>query len=251
VTSTPDNYFALMVNCRATYEQKKASEIDCFKRGIYLRHDVEFTLRGWEFIPYLEASLKMFHTYYIRVDSYNVFEPYNRKLLRDIVSLGHDIGLHYDPRRTRTEEDLDDQLKTLEKAIGRPVDTITQHYAHLGQQTDPFVHHEKNVISRNIDKMLYVSDSARGWRDDGSYLTELRSGNRGSVLLLTHPENWMDGSITDSKRYYDEVLEKHIDSTREERLEHIDLIVENHEAYTGERNRKLFSYNIRKENNKK
>jgi hypothetical protein len=81
------------------------------------------------------------------------------------------------------------------------------HLPHKGQpdpfqQLDEYTHpHDP----RYQEGLLYVSDSCRAWRDE-SLLTCFGSSPPRRLLLTSHPELWLDGTIADRMMYLDRVL---------------------------------------------
>lgn len=63
-----------------------------------LRHDVDYSLeRSFQFAK-VEELLDVRSTYFVLLtcDFYNVFSAKNRAMLREMASVGHTIGLHFD-----------------------------------------------------------------------------------------------------------------------------------------------------------
>ena len=71
-------------------------EMDACKKLIVFRHDVDISLENALKFARLEKSLGIQSTYFIRVSAkYNIMFYPNITILREIVNLGHEIGLHY------------------------------------------------------------------------------------------------------------------------------------------------------------
>ncbi|MBN1908984.1 MAG: GNAT family N-acetyltransferase [Pirellulales bacterium] len=134
-------------------------------------------------------------------------------MLDRLTALGHEIGLHYDlatyPDNEReAAEALLGEAELLGKLCGQKIRTIAMHNPSLGgedwfRQSDQFVHpHDP----RWQDGLLYVSDSCRAWRDE-NLLKCFSQDPPKRLMLLTHPEVWLDGSIDDRQDYLEQVLE--------------------------------------------
>jgi ribosomal protein S18 acetylase RimI-like enzyme len=73
---------------------------------------------------------------------------------------------------------------------------------------DPFRELEAYVHPhdpRQAERLLYVSDSCRAWRDE-SLLRCFSAAPPDRLLLLIHPELWLDGAIEDRFEYLHRVL---------------------------------------------
>ena len=76
------------------------------------------------------------------------------------------------------------------------------HQPHTGQNDpykmqDEFVHPHDPRYQKDL---LYVSDSCRAWRDE-NLLYCYSSTPPMRLLLATHPELWLDGSVKDRNAY--------------------------------------------------
>lgn len=153
----------------------------------YMRHDVDVHLEGAATIARIEADYGARSTWFVPVTfCFNVMHQPNRQILRDLVALGHHVGLHYDIDHTRDLADLHHQVRVLEHAAGTRVRSISAHKpGHskrgLRQAAYQVPHHAE-----------YVSDSARRWRDDR--LMRLVH-DRKDFMLLTHHEHWLTSEV--------------------------------------------------------
>jgi hypothetical protein len=180
------------------------------RRSLYLRHDTDLDPRSAIAMAQAEAELGVRSTYYVLLTQhYNPMQIDNRRAIRLLGELGHDIGLHYDmesfpPEPALARRHLDWQAAVLAEIAERPVHTICMHQPSLGQgdpflMTDDYLHpHDP----RYQGSFAYISDSCRGWRDDRLLRCCLPDGPR-RVMLNTHPELWLDGSISDRMAYLD------------------------------------------------
>jgi hypothetical protein len=179
-------------------------------RTAYLRHDVDFHIQLVEPLAEVEQRAGVRATYYVLLSQhYNAWQRDNRSVLRRLVDMGHEVGLHYDletyptdPEAARSQ--LRREVETLEMLVQEPVRTVVMHQPSLGGadiflSVDEYVHpHDP----RAGDGLMYVSDSCRGWRDD----TLLRCWTDEApprLLLNTHPELWLAPEITDPLEYLD------------------------------------------------
>jgi len=186
---------------------------ECTPGTAYLRHDVDIHLGLVEEMARAEADAGARATYYVCLTQpYNVFSHQGRATLAALREMGHEIGLHYDletypagPDERRAH--LGWELASLERAAGAPVTTLCMHQPARGEP-DPF--RELSGLLHPHDPrlqegLMYVSESCRAWRDD-ALLRCFGPGRPERLLLNTHPESWLDGSIEDRLEYARRVL---------------------------------------------
>ena len=77
------------------------------KKGIILRHDVDFSLARAVEIAKIDYYNKMISTFFIMLNTklYDILESSNLESIKEIVSLGHEIGLHFDASLYNTDLD--------------------------------------------------------------------------------------------------------------------------------------------------
>jgi hypothetical protein len=90
----------------AGYQPVPFGAVDPGAAHLVLRHDVDFDLRCALRVARLEAELGVASTFFVMVRSscYSILDPRNTAAVREIVALGHHIGLHLDT----TAYDADD-----------------------------------------------------------------------------------------------------------------------------------------------
>lgn len=198
------------------------------RRSVYLRHDIDLHLLHVDRMAELEANLGVRATYYVALTQpYNVHSSENVAILRRLVALGHELGLHYDLTCYPTDPDaalehLTWEVSVLERTGDTTVRSICMHQPHTGHEnlfatTDRWLNPHDPRLERDL---IYVSDSCRAWRDE-SLLRCLRPYPPHRVMLNTHPELWLDGTISGRERYLENVVlgnavrqtERYIDET--------------------------------------
>ena len=143
------------------------------QKYVILRHDVDLKAENSLATAKIEASLGIKASYYFRV----VKQSNKPEIIKEIVSLGHEIGYHY--------EDLTICAGDVEKAIGHfvkwlkyfcqyyPVKTICMHGSprsrfdsrDLWKQYD---YHDFGIIGEpyfdvDFSKVFYLTDTGRRW----------------------------------------------------------------------------------------
>lgn len=177
---------------------------------LYLRHDIDFDPRSARAMAEAEAELAVRATYYVLLTQhYNPMELENRRAIRHLAELGHEIGLHYDMETYPTDpvfarKRLDREVDILEDLVETSVRTISMHQPSMGE-LDPFVALSEFVHPhdpRTGHGLIYVSDSCRTWQDT-TLLRCLETPGPLRLLLNTHPELWLDGSVGNRMAYLD------------------------------------------------
>lgn len=181
-------------------------------RHVIWRHDVDFSMHRAARLAEIEAEEGATATYFVNPHCpfYNLLEPEITRLLDRIRSLGHEIGLHFDPSAygsaTWTAADLQAALSRersiLELLLGAPVKSVSWH--------DPGA---SNVLGFDADEICglfnaysaslrrdyaYCSDSNGYWRFQP--MAEVIAAGHLRLHLLTHPEWWTPEPISPSER---------------------------------------------------
>jgi hypothetical protein len=204
----------------AGYRFGLIAEKDTTQPRIYLRHDVDFFLSDWMQLPEIEAQAGARATYYVLVGHYNLDTPEAKTTLSALVDLEHEIGFHYDTRRypadpLAAQSRMTEEIAVLEGITDMPVRTITRHNvflkahepARLGGLIDPF-------DADYLVDTTYISDSVRSWRDE-TLLSCFGSDRPDQVVLLTHPESWLDGRIENRVDYLERIVFPRLDGQDE------------------------------------
>lgn len=177
-------------------------------RTLYLRHDVDFHIYRQDEMARVDSECGVSSTFYVQVSGhYNPALPENLAVLETIVSLGHEIGLHYDLRSYPADpalarEQLDAEASYLGRLVGAPVRTIALHEPSAQgedyfRSTDAYVHpHDP----RWGEELIYISDSCRAWRDE-RLLEALGPDGPRRLMLTCHGELWLAPDIKDRIEY--------------------------------------------------
>ncbi len=174
------------------------------------RHDVDFSPHRALALARIESERSLPATYFVLLSSpfYNALEPEVSGLIKEIASLGHDIGLHYDASlvagdvsahegRIRLEADM------IAAMIDRPVRSFSLHnpslssdvplddktYAGLVNATAPMLR----------SKLEYCSDSNGFWRYRSLHEVVADPSVR-RLYALTHAEWWTPQSMSPNER---------------------------------------------------
>ncbi len=166
-----------------------------FEKACILRHDIDVSIDCALDMALVEHSFGVKSTFFFMItsDYYNIFEIQNRRKLKKISALGHEIGLHWDSNfsplvDTDFSSFFENQLKMLGSIVGEEIMSVSQHIP-----TDtPYLDLEKlvrfNAYSEDLQRRFkYISDSSMVFRDANPFeLIEQEV----SFQFLSHPVWW-------------------------------------------------------------
>jgi hypothetical protein len=164
-------------------------------RFLLLRHDIDASPRYALRMAQLEHSMGVRSSYYVLLHSlyYNPAASPHWDALREIVSLGFEVGLHYETDffENRGIDPLQGVLQdaaALENILQTPIVSVSQHRpassTFLQQLNEHYVDAYNHDLMHNV---RYISDSGFKWR--GETLLDLL-GNEERIHALLHPVTW-------------------------------------------------------------
>lgn len=157
-----------------------------------LRHDIDFDLELAHQMAVIENSLGIKSVYLVMTQNplYDVYSKQSIKYINRIYSLGHEIGLHYDPSIS-DKQDLNDQFSKLDGILGFESKFYSHHQPTLYGFTKILDYENKIDLSLLCRDFEYISDSCMKPRKDLFKVIHSQS----KVHLLIHPEFWMLDSV--------------------------------------------------------
>ena len=173
------------------------------ERTILMRHDIDFDLNPAIRIARIEGELGIKSSFFLRPDgAYNLFSHDNYQIVRELLEMNHEIGLHFCPSfASAFNEDwqnvFDRQRRYLEAVLGEKIAGFSLHEpTRMGQGGIQ----DQNLIDLGIDyhayqKMFvgerkYISDSSATWRE-GCMCEHITRGVP-NLTILTHPFWWFE-----------------------------------------------------------
>lgn len=208
------SYINLLEKIQAAgYRAIPFKDITNFAQGenlAIIRHDVDLDLSKAREMAILERKKGICSTYFVLLSSsyYNLMHKENYRAMMDILSMGHEVGLHFDVTNY-AEKSVEDNLEELvlheidlmERILGRGVKSLSWHIPKkslLGKRLD-FL--ENRGIQNAYDPQFfnffrYYSDSMMRWRED--ILSNLNVADNPNIQVLTHPIWYEDVSGEDS-----------------------------------------------------
>lgn len=215
------------------YPQASYQDIPWGGRFILWRHDVDLSLNRSVSLARIEAEEGLKATYFINPHSefYNLFEAGQASLVREIIRLGHDIGLHFDAgfygelAGHELHELVMREAAWIEQMFEKRPFAFSFHNpvaSHLRCENDTYGG-LLNCYSRKFKTEIpYCSDSNGYWRFRRLY-DVLESATDPCLQVLTHPGWWQElpiparrrvlrciyGRARATMRRYDETVSEH------------------------------------------
>ena len=205
-------YEAILKLARAHYAFVSYDKIPWGSRFLLWRHDVDISLNRALALAKLENNHGISATYFLNPHSefYNLAEKQQYKLVCEILSLGHSIGLHLD---VEFHDDIS------EDTIGPVINQEADYLESLFRQRptafsfhNPTAKHHSfecefyggmvNCYSKRLKTEVgYCSDSNGYWRFRRLHDVLLAAENH-SLQVLTHPEWWQDMPMPARQRIF-------------------------------------------------
>jgi hypothetical protein len=175
-------------------------EISSNQKFILWRHDCDFSLNRSLKLAEIENEYKVKSTYFINphCEGYNIYEKSQYNILKAIINLGHDIGLHFDAgfyddiTEINLEQKVANEAKLLENLLSVDVKVFSFHnptvkglswikptYGGLINCYATFFHNQ----------VAYCSDSNGYWRHNRLF-DFLSTTQCDKIQILTHAEWW-------------------------------------------------------------
>jgi hypothetical protein len=171
------------------------------------RHDLDFSVHRALALARIEARAGVRATYFLNLHSayYNALERDVAERVREILTLGHELGLHFDPTfdATRAPGDtIASERRLLEDVFAVPVRAFSLHNPVVAgwngdaDEVDGMV----NAYGSGVRaRFAYVSDSHGVWRHRRLHDVLDEAGDE-RLHVLTHPEWWVPEPMTPRER---------------------------------------------------
>ncbi|MBI3958113.1 MAG: hypothetical protein HY328_04830 [Chloroflexi bacterium] len=188
-------------------------------RFVLLRHDIDFDLSAALTMARMEAEMGVFSTWFVllRTEHYNLFSAEGSALIKEILGMGHRLGLHFDcavyPGAPLEELNAGcgREARVLEDWFGVDAPVVSIHrppafvIGNAESLTAPRLHTYLPLFTRRIH---YLAESRGMWR----YGEPLESAAflAGKPLhLLIHPIWWGERAATPVQTLYDFIDRRH------------------------------------------
>lgn len=170
-----------------TYTNKEADGKLCI-----LRHDLDMSVSRALPVAELETSEGVCATYFVLIstDMYNPFSKENLSYLKELIRLGHSVGLHFDELKYESSESVVNNIlaeaRILSKMLGTEVKTVSMHRP--SAKTLKANYRLKGLVNSYSQEFFkeykYISDSRMNWRENPY---EVLDEGYDRLHILTHP----------------------------------------------------------------
>lgn len=166
-----------------------------FRKCVILRHDVDFNLQKAVEFAKIENSKRITSTYFVLLSTnfYNIFSKESFEIIKEILDLGHQIGLHFDEKRYEIYDVeslnfyISKEKKILEDLLGYRIQAVSMHRPSKWILESDI--NLKDIINTYSNYFLkdfkYMSDSRMFWRENVLNIIEKESFDK--LHILTHP----------------------------------------------------------------
>ena len=245
---TVKNYERILDIAKMRFTFISYNETDDYDKYVLWRHDIDMSPHRALDLAKIEYKKGVKSTYFVWLHSrmYHFFEKEIVNILKLILDMGHEIGLHFDTgfygflNENELEQHVDWERQILEKVVGKKISVFSYHNPGAGfvnyedytinELADLYPHYFKASICGLIntygkyfrEKVCYCSDSNGYWRFRRLQdVLESPEGEIRCLQVLTHPEWWVtkplfprariqrciDGRAKKTGRKYDQLLE--------------------------------------------
>jgi len=167
---------------------------DNHEKSVILRHDVDMSLEKAKEFSEIENENGVSSTYFILLtsDFYNIFSKKSNELIKQIITDGNSIGLHFDETRYNcsTVSDIENKIleekNILENYLEIEINSVSMHRpSKLVLDNDIQVEGLINTYAKEFfTDIKYVSDSRMNWRENVEDVIVSNTNNK--IQLLTH-----------------------------------------------------------------
>ena len=199
----------------ANYRFCDFTQMNADERVVIFRHDIDFSTRAARDLAELEAELGITSTYFFLMRSpfYNIYEPATLSHIREIISFGHNIGLHFDASLYDGSFDCLDHAATQECEILEKIVGLRPEFISFHRPAKSLLGLDKKVGGRDhayntrfFSDFAYVSDSCGEWRFGPPDKHQAFAAGKG-MQVLTHPIWWLTEGKTASKKITNFIVE--------------------------------------------
>lgn len=197
---THTHYEILLKLAKQYYCFRDYTNFNDSENFIIWRHDIDFSVHAAYELAVIETRLGIRATYFVNLHSefYNLLEKEIVGLVKEIISLGHHLALHFDwlfhnPQSREALECLLQQEKDMvEKTFAQKIKAFSFHnpnkfsWKYEQQEYVGMINAYSSYFKNDV---FYVSDSNGYWRYRRLY-DVLNNDRPPKLQVLTHPGCW-------------------------------------------------------------
>lgn len=179
---------------------------------LILRHDLDMSIDAALPLARIETALGVKASYFflLRGETYNLWTAAARDQIRQILDLGHEIGLHldgslYSEDPAALDRAAAQECGALEALAGTAIETVSFHRPEkklLGRDAE-IAGRRHTYQPRFFTEMGYCSDSRGEWRHGHPFDHPVLAESR-ALQLLIHPIWWNRDEAADPVRVLDQ-----------------------------------------------
>lgn len=209
---TLSHYRELVRASKEKYVFRFYSDFLTDEKFILWRHDVDFSASNALMLAEIESREGVKSTFFFHLHSefYNLLENKTSDFVFEIKSLGHDIGVHFDPHYygINNESEVERYLLYEKDIFQNILDVEVSAFSFHNPNSDTLKYREYkysgliNVYAKYFqDHVKYCSDSNGYWRHD-RFLDVLTTENHERIQFLTHPAWWTEKVMSPKEKIW-------------------------------------------------
>ena len=179
----------------------KAAELTRYDEPhLILRHDIDFCVEAARDMGVIEAEKGMTSTFFfmLRTPFYNLFTAENSKAVREIISAGHRIGLHFDrmPYANASVAELNRAMNREAAILGDWFETkvnVVSYHRPVAREVEGHAEASHPLLNTYMEtftkRIKYFSDSQGAFRFGHPFESETFQQKR-PIQILIHPIWW-------------------------------------------------------------
>jgi peptidoglycan/xylan/chitin deacetylase (PgdA/CDA1 family) len=209
---TVDSYRDLLATAKLSYVFASYSAIPWGERFVLWRHDCDYSLNRAHALACVEAEEGVRATYFLNphCEFYNLFEKSQYRLVREIIEMGHEIGLHFDAAFHDVSDEVAlgqlvaSEAELLDGLYGVKPSVFSFHNpfaAHLSYEAESYGGLINSYSRRFKTEVPYCSDSNGYWRFRRLH-NVLADATDSCLQVLTHPGWWQKTAMSPRQRIF-------------------------------------------------
>tara|TARA_B100000242_G_scaffold294387_1_gene277032 strand:- start:299 stop:1027 length:729 start_codon:yes stop_codon:yes gene_type:complete len=202
------------------------ANIEGINSYVLLRHDVEFSPKRALEIAKIEnyENISSSYLFQVRSNAYNVLSTINRKIINEILCLGHNVGLHFYVSNLEENnwyvlrKELIKQTEILNFAINKKIDRFSYHRPPrwVLEKRDDYIEGLINMYGKSFFELSdspknikYLADSKHCF----PYGNPIDNYDFKKIQILLHPDEWSNDGYQ-AKENFKLLADEHLDQLK-------------------------------------
>lgn len=181
-----------------------------------IRHDVDFDLEAALRMALIENEVGVKSTFFVLVntENYNLFSDKNKKILKQIENLDHEIGLHFDASHYSNNFEMHAQKEAsiLENILSQKVHSIALHNPSTSKHHPKFKTYNDAYSDKYFYPEIYLSDSRFDFngKDPFEFIEKIHVDPFLQILL--HPIHFSENGEESYVKRFEEIFRDKINA---------------------------------------